>query len=95
MKNSEWLIVDIHGIVQYNYILLRSINVRECFSLFTVSIVMVIIIMVMCFAGRVCVPIETGRNMEKVDDFNPFTVPTVKDICEEYIGIKESTSASG
>ena len=30
--------------------------------------------------GRVCVPIDTRA----VDRFDPFAVPTVKQICEEY-----------
>ena len=50
----------------------------------------------MCCSGRVCVPIETGRNMEKVDMFDPFTVPTVKQICDEFSAVKEEgTSSAG
>lgn len=41
-------------------------------------------------------PIETGRNMEKVDMFDPFTVPTVKQICDEFSAVKEEgTSSAG
>merc|ERR1719296_581106 len=35
--------------------------------------------------GRVCVPI----NVSKIDDFDPFTVPTLVELCEELMSEKE------
>ncbi len=34
-------------------------------------------------------PIETGKNMDKLDSFDPFAVPTVKQICDEFVSVKE------
>lgn len=31
------------------------------------------------FKGRVCVPID----IEKIDQFDPFTVPSISDLCEQ------------
>lgn len=45
--------------------------------------------------GRVCVPIETGRDMEKLESFDPFAVPTVKQICDEFITVKDEGNSSG
>ena len=45
--------------------------------------------------GRVCVPIETGKDMEKLTSFDPFAVPTVKQICDEFISVKDEGNSSG
>lgn len=45
--------------------------------------------------GRVCVPIETGKKMEKVESFDPFSVPTIKQICDEFISVKDEASSLG
>ena len=33
-----------------------------------------------CSIGRVCVPID----VERIDDFDPFQVPTVSQLCYEF-----------
>lgn len=39
-------------------------------------------------------PIETGKDMKKLDSFDPFAVPTIKQICDEFVNVKDDGGSS-